>query len=537
MYFTAIVGERHRALPPKSSQYRHTIFLLLIVLFVFIFTTHAQNNTITALPYHESVHIETNELVYGQFAPVNENDGLIAERHGDDKLIGQAWGDYDNDGWIDLYVTDSEGANTLFHNEEGTLVKSPLSEQVALTYIKSSGTVFADYDNDGWLDLYVVNDGDANILFHNEKGEGFIDVTETANVGDSSHGRSASWGDYDKDGDLDLYIANWSCSPNCGHPSQGDRDTLYRNNNDGTFTDVTRSLLNNKVYGAGFIGSFIDFDNDGDLDIYLVNDAFVNPIGNALWRNDGAGCNSWCFTEISEATGSDTVLMGMGLLTGDIDNDMDVDFFFSNAGAAVLLQNQGNTFSNMTEANGLLLPNLPVSWGTILVDFDNDGWRDIYLAVTETLPARSTDDFVFINSGDGTFTALESDLTHTGHTLGVAYADYDNDGWVDLVLGNYDEGYYLYHNEGARLSDHARTSIILEGTQIIGSRVIIEADGISQMQDIQCGSSLGSGNASDLYFGLGTAQIFELTVIWPDGTQQSFSDLSANQRYVIQYAN
>jgi enediyne biosynthesis protein E4 len=511
------------------------ILLFGIILSVFVVSAHAQDSNITALLYYPPINTGNNNLLYSQFAPANENGGLIAERQGDDKLIGQAWGDYDNDGWLDLYVTDSEGANILFHNEEGILVISTLSEQVALTYIKSSGTVFADYDNDGWLDLYVVNDGDANVLFRNENGISFVDVTETANVGDTSHGRSASWGDYDNDGDLDLYIANWSCSPHCGHPSQGDRDTLYRNNGDGTFRDVTSSLLNKKVYGAGFIASFIDFDNDGDLDIYLVNDAFVNPVGNALWRNDGAGCNSWCFTEISEETNSDTVLMGMGLLTGDIDNDMDVDFFFSNAGAAVLLQNQGNTFSNMTEANGLLLPNLPVSWGTILTDFDNDGWRDIYLAVTETLPARSTDDVIFINSGDGTFTALEADLTHTGYTLGVAYADYDNDGWVDLVVGNYDEGYYLYHNEGARLSDNARTTIILEGAQIIGARVIVEANGIAQMQDVQSGSSLGSGNASDLYFGLGTAQIFDLTVIWTDGRQQSFSGLAANQRYVVQY--
>jgi hypothetical protein len=511
------------------------IFLLLIVLVLLSANTYAQDTAITTLPYQTPVATKSVDLLYGQFAPANENRGLIAERNGDDKLIGQAWGDYDNDGWVDLYVTDSEGANVLFHNERGQLLVSPLSEQVALTHIRSSGTIFADYDNDGWLDLYVVNDGDANILFRNVDGQAFVDVTEEAKVGDTAHGRSASWGDYDKDGNLDLYVANWSCSPYCGHPTVGDKDVLYRNNGDGTFSNVTRSLLNNKVYGAGFIGSFIDFDNDGDLDIYLVNDAFINPIGNALWRNDGAGCEGWCFTEISEQTGTNTVLMGMGLLTGDIDNDMDADFFFSNAGAAVLLQNQGQNFINMTESSGLLLPNLPISWGTILVDFDNDGWRDIYLAITETMPARTTDDVMFINSGDGTFTAIESDLTHTGHSLGVAYADYDNDGWVDLVVGNYDEGYYLYHNEGARLSDHARTSIILQGAQAVGARVIVESNGLSQMQDVQYGSSLGSGNATDLYFGLGIAETFNLVVIWPDGTQQNFSGLTANQRYIVQY--
>lgn len=517
------------------SRSLHILLIVVIALFV-TRQVEAQTN-ITAYPYEQSISTATDldNLYYGQFAPANANGGLIATREGTDRLIGQAWGDYNNDGWQDLYVTDSGGANTLFLNQQGNLVESPLSEQVALSDSPSSGTVFADYNNDGWLDLYVVNDGAANVLFHNDNGTAFVDVTAEANVGDEQHGRSASWGDYDNDGDLDLYVANWSCSPSCGHPSLGDRDTLYRNNGDGTFTDVTRRTLSSKVNGAGFIGSFVDFDNDGDLDIYLVNDSFVNPVGNALWRNDGAGCASWCFTEISEDTGSDTILMGMGLSTGDVDNDMDVDFFFSNAGPAVLLQNQGNTFTNMTEPIGLMPPDAPVSWGTVFIDINNDGWRDIYLAVSDTVPSRATDNAVYLNTGDGTFTPVVTDQTHTGHTLGVAYADYDNDGWVDIVVGNHDEGYYLYHNEGARLHDNTRTSIQLTGTQIIGARVIVEANGISQLQDIQCGSSLGAGNATDLYFGLGDATEFSVTVHWSDGTEQSFTNLASNQRYVIQY--
>ncbi len=527
----------------NERDYSRSLFnRLYIVIVSVIFSlscslVQGQSDAITALPFEESISTNTEDLYYGQFSAANENGGLIAARVGTEKLIGQAWGDYNNDGWQDLYVTDSGGANTLFLNQEGNLVISPLSEQVALAELPSSGTVFADYDNDGWLDLYVVNDGEANVLFRNDAGMGFVDVTDEANVGDTLHGRSASWGDFDADGDLDLYVANWSCSPSCGYPSSGDRDTLYRNNGDGTFTDITRRSLRSKVEGAGFIGSFVDFDNDGDLDIYLVNDSFVNPVGNALWRNDGAGCEAWCFTEISEDTGSNTVLMGMGLSTGDIDNDMDVDFYFSNAGPAVLLQNQGNTFTNMTESVGLMPPDAPISWGTVLIDYDNDGWRDIYLAVSDRTPSRETDNLLQRNLGDGTFTTIADESTHTGHTLGVAYADYDNDGWVDLVVGNHDEGYYLYHNEGAQLNDNSRTSIQLTGTQIIGARVIVAANGLTQMQDIQCGSSLGAGNATDVYFGLGDAMTFDVTIQWTDGTEQTFSDLEANQRYVITYAN
>jgi hypothetical protein len=178
----------------------------------------------------------------------------------------------------------------------------------------------------------------------------------------------------------------------------------------------------------------------------------------------------------------------------------------------------------------------PISWGTVLADFNNDGWRDIYLAITESLPARNTDDALFMNAGDGTFVAVETDYTHTGHTLGVAYADYDNDGWVDIVVGNHDEAYYLYHNEGARLSKNNRTTIILKGTQNIGARVILTANSLQQMQDLQAGSSLGAGNANELYFGLGNAEHFSLVVIWPDGKEQNFEQLSANQGYIVHYA-
>ena len=148
-------------------------------------------------------------------------------------------------------------------------------------------------------------------------------------------------GDLTGDNLADLYVANWSCTPNCGRPSEGDKDNLYHNNGDGTFTDVA-DLLSHQTWGAGFIAGFVDFDDDGDLDIYLVNDEFLNPVGNALWRNDGAGCDGWCFTDVSQAAGADQRVMGMGLAVGDPDNDLDFDFYFSNVGPMTLLVNQGD---------------------------------------------------------------------------------------------------------------------------------------------------------------------------------------------------
>jgi len=201
---------------------------------------------------------------------------------------GQAWGDYDNDGWLDLYVTGGLTENVLYHNEQdGTFSVSPYAAAVAMPGAVSGGVGWGDYDNDGWLDLYVLVKG-ANVLFHNENGAGFRDVTATAGVGDERNSQSGAWGDYDNDGYLDLYVVNWSCVPDCDPVDFAThQDVLYHNNGNGTFTDVSNLLVYEKLLGAGFAASFVDYDNDRDLDIYVINDEFQNPIGNVLFRNDG----------------------------------------------------------------------------------------------------------------------------------------------------------------------------------------------------------------------------------------------------------
>ena len=226
------------------------------------------------------------------FADVSRQAGIVDNRvAGIEMSAGIAWGDYNNDGWIDLYVTDPIGRNTLYRNNgDGTFSVSDLTDQVALFNTYSQGATFADYDNDGWKDLLVVNWGQDH-LFRNEQGKGFVNVTSRAGITGERNSKSASWGDYDNDGYLDLYIANWSCYPKCGRQPDGEPDRLYHNNGDGTFTEVP-DLLKGGVTGAGFIVNFTDYDNDGDLDLYLLNDEFINPIGNNHRRNDGPGCNA-----------------------------------------------------------------------------------------------------------------------------------------------------------------------------------------------------------------------------------------------------
>ncbi len=475
------------------------------------------------------------------FSPVNPYAGISESRQGTERLIGQAWGDYDQDGWFDLYLTDPAGPNLLYRNNgDGTFELAPFADTVSLPEARSAGAIFADYDNDGFPDLYVLNRNEPNVLFHNEGGAGFVDVTAQAGVGDPYDGKTAAWGDYDEDGFLDLYVANWSCNPDCGRPTTGDTDGFYHNNGDGTFTNVTR-LLSTKVDGGGFVASFVDYDNDGDSDIYLINDEFVSDDGNALWRNDGAGCDGWCFTDVSEASGANTHLMGMGLATTDYDNDGDFDFYFSNMGPMVLLQNQGDgTFLDTATLAGVDVGISTEGWGTVPLDYDNDGLQDLYLAVSDVMPNGTPEDALFHNRGDGSFDTMTG-LGEEGRTMGVAYADYDRDGWVDLVLGDFESGYTLYHNDMATQSDNDSISVRLFGggpinRDAIGARVYLTTtDGSVQMQELHAGSSLGAGNALELYFGLGDNQVLALVIHWPDGTTQAHNQLAANHSYTFTY--
>jgi hypothetical protein len=442
------------------------------------------------------------------------------------------------------------------NNRDGTFSISPLSDSVSLPGLKSGGTVWADYDNDGWPDLYVLAHG-ANVLFHNDRGRGFTDVTAQAGVGDGGKGSSATWGDYDNDGYLDLYVVNWACYPEC-EPLDPElaRDRLYHNNGDGTFSDATHLLVHEKLLGAGFTASFVDFDDDGDSDIYVVNDALKNPIGNVLWRNDGPGCNGWCWADASTETGAGVLIEGMGLAVGDYDNDLDLDFYFSNmVNPMALLQNENGAFVDVAGSAGVAVgPSSAVGWGTAFLDYNNDGWQDLYLATTGFVQPTLDEppqgmhfgytDYLFENDGAGAFVDVTPPTWSQEPTpgMGLAYADYDNDGWVDYVLGNWNQGYALYRNRGAATNtDQNWLTIRLEGggainRDAVGARVYLKSsDGQVQMQEVKCGSSLGAGHDMALHFGLGQAGVEQVVVLWPDGTFKEYNQVPLNQVWKIEY--
>lgn len=474
--------------------------------------------------------------------------------------IGQAWGDYDGDGWVDLYVTGNLEPNVLYRNKgDGTFSESKFSGKLALTEMRSGGAVWTDYDNDGKKDLYVLNHG-ANTLFRNT-GSGFLDVTSTAGVGDTGKGSTATWGDYDSDGKLDLYVTNWSCYPECDPIDERlAQDRLYHNNGDGTFEDVSNLLGFEKLLGAGFTASFGDFDGDQDADIYVVNDALWNPIGNVLWRNDGPDedgtCGGWCWTDASTETGAGVVIEGMGLAVGDYDNDLDLDLYFSNmVNPNALMQNTGNGFfRERAKKAGVDTINGPtVGWGTSFLDYDNDGWLDLFMSTTSFRnidPDTPPDgmhfghpNLLYHNEGDGTF----SNKTPANwyeiprRSMGVATADYDQDGAVDFITGDWDSGYRLYRNKTANRLDNQWISLRLTGggnvnRDAIGARVYITTDdGQIRMQEVKSGSSLGAGNDTALHFGLGDSSVTWVMVHWPDGRVQFVDGIRMNRLSEIAY--
>ena len=491
-----------------------------------------------------------HDATWDEFAGEDFTRGYLA--------VGQAWGDYDNDGWVDLFVSGGLNASTLYrNNQDGTFGISEFSADVSLADVWTGGAVWADYDNDGWRDLYVLAHG-ANVLLHNEAGEGFLDVTSSAGVGDTGKGSTAAWGDYDGDGFLDLFVANWACHPEC-QPADAAlaSDRLYRNRGDGSFTDVSDLLDDTKLQGAAFAASFVDFDSDGDPDIYVVNDKAQHPIGNVMWRNDGAGCDGWCWSDASSETGSKILKHGMGLAVGDYDNDLDLDLYFSDmVEPMALLENLGARFHNATKAAGVGVgPGSVVGWGTAFFDFDNDGWLDLFLATTELV--RTFDEaapeaegmlfpnpnVLFENRGDGTFVEVTppSWRQRPEPSMGVAYADYDHDGLIDFVVGNFDRGYRLYRNAGLAGADNHWLTVRLEGRppvnrDAIGARVFVTtSDGLTRMQEVKSGSSLGAGNDTALHFGLGEATISAVRVLWPDGTSVVFEEVAADSIWQLVY--
>ena len=487
----------------------------------------------------------------------------------DDILMdtGAAFFDYDRDGDLDLYMTNRIGPNRLWRND-GHRVFVDVAATVGADGggHDGSGVAAADYDNDGDLDLYLAN-SDGDVLLKNQLTETrtatFLDVTATAFPGITTpqRGTSASWGDYDKDGYLDLYITNHRALPGT---AVGSQDRLFYNNGDGTFTDVSSLLMagdsngdgnDDNIGGYGFIASWTDYDNDGDLDIFLINDCPFGPVGTKLFRNDGGTDPlDWRFTEVSENVGAADCRNGMGIAVGDYDRDGWPDYFYTNIYSPLLLHNDGGSFTDVTAAAGLEQDYVPdtgkkrVTWGTIFFDYDLDGFLDLAVAAGTLTVVTNNDpqpNLLYHNDGNGlTFTDVSqgSGFDDPGRGRTVIMGDYDNDGDPDLFLVNYGEPCHLYRNDLANTTGYHWLILDLQGAgpplsnrDGIGAKIeLTTPDGVEQYWETHSGTSLGGGSDLAAYFGLNDNNVAsEIQVTWPDGAIQTLTDVAGNQRTKI----
>jgi hypothetical protein len=488
---------------------------------------------------------------------------------------GVALIDYDNDGNLDIYFVNSltvdlvrskgKTRSALYRNRgDGTF--ADVTDRAGVGDIGwGMGAAVADYDNDGFDDIYVTCVGPNRLLKNNGDGT-FRDVTERAGVGDPRWSAGASFVDYDNDGHLDLFVANYvsfdfknlpefgkdktcqfkgiavQCGPR-GLP--GDGDSLYRNNGDGTFTDVTKKAGvpdPNGYYGMGVIAS--DFDEDGLTDIFVANDSTPN----FLYRNLGDGT----FKDIAFVSGTALNENGaaqgcMGVTVADYDHDGRLDLFVTNFDDDynTLYHNDGrNSFTDASYAAKVAAVSFPyVGWGTKFFDYDNDGWVDLFVANGHVYPQIKSfhqRNFVHRNLRDGTFAEVAEQLgapfAEKRAGRGAAFGDIDNDGDVDIVINNLDGAPLLLRNDGG----DANNSVLVKTIGVkanrggVGARVKVVSGDLVQKDEVRSGDSYVSQSDLRLHFGLERRMKIDLIEVrWPGGAVDRVTDAKVNSVITI----
>ena len=485
---------------------------------------------------------------------------------------GAAFFDYDADGDPDLYfvngaplpgyVAQEVPTNCLYRNNgDGTFTDVTEESGVGDTGY-GHGCAVGDYNNDGQLDLYVTNYG-TNRLYRNNGDGTFTDVAEIAGVTEPRWSSSCAFADYDRDGNLDLYVVNYIVfdideNPWCGLKEKGIRaycepdnfpaqsDTLFRNNGDGTFTDVTESAGIYKTTGKGLGVVWGDYNNDGVSDIYVANDSTEN----FFYHNNGDGTFEEVGFMVGVALSEDGAAEnGMGTAFGDWNNDGWFDLTVTNYAQQTntLYHNDADGF--FTDATATTktaqLTYSYLGWATAFIDYDNDGYQDLFVAnghLHENLAELGQQgtygqrNLLFRNNYNGTFTEVSETLGH-GMKLedvsrGATFADYDSDGDIDIVVTNSNTAPRLLRNDGGNQKNYLQIRLIATKgtTDAIGSRVKITTGELTQTREVRSGDGYLSQRDLMLHFGVADyAQIDSIEIQWQSGAKQLIKSVPANQ--------
>lgn len=499
---------------------------------------------------------------------------------------GVALLDYDGDGFLDIYLvngadmpslvkTGPKYYNRLFHNN-GNGTFTDVTERAGVAGAGyGMGAAVGDYDNDGWPDIYVVN-VNGNQLFHNNGNGTFTDVTAKAGVsgglldGQKMWSISAGWFDYNNDGLLDLFVSNYCrwdpqhepscsglngrgyCHPNSFAPLP---NTLYRNNGDGTFTDVSQETGIGAVRGKGMGVAFADYDGDGFMDIFVANDNSPN----LLFHNVGGKKFAEVALKAGVAYNEDgEAIAGMGVDFRDVNNDGLPDLWHTaseNETFPLFLNRGAGTFVNATQSSRLALLTRSMSgWSNGVVDLDNDGWKDLVVArgnVMDNIDQISRHfhyaepNTVLRNLGNGTFEDVSAgtgaDFQRPVPNRGLAYGDLDNDGRVDLVVTALGKPVRLFHNVTDTQNHWLALKLVGKKSNRmgIGAQIRLEtADGGEQYQTVTTSTGYAASSDPRAHFGLGGAsKARAIEIRWPSGVRQILTDVPADRVLKVEEAH
>ncbi len=438
--------------------------------------------------------------------------------------------DVNGDGWDDVFITNgpfSGQNNMLFLNNQNNTFTAVTDEAIVQDNDRSDGASFADADNDGDVDAFVVTfgangQGKKNYFYRND-GDGSFTYEPNIAMGiPLTYSEMANWVDINNDQKLDLYITN----------SVGNLKNLYfENQGDMSFEGVTNLAITDEVRPSRSI-DWVDYDQDGDNDLYVTNEGNNR---NALYRNDGANA----FTQIFDLVIVDQIRSSAGSSWGDIDNDGDFDLFVANYGNSgqsnqLFINTNGSFVEDTSSIIGTPVTN---SFGSSFGDIDNDG--DLDLLVCNSFLAGQNTNFVYINDGSGHFSVdtTSSLATHQGWTFGCAFGDYDNNGWLDVLLANTineSETNSIYRNTG---SGNNWVKINLEGVDsnisAVGAEVfltsMINGEEVTQTRHVSAASGYCSQNSYSVHFGLGDGDtIDKISIEWPSGISEFYLDVPVN---------
>jgi len=486
---------------------------------------------------------------------------------------GAAFLDYDNDGLLDVFlVSGPGGSNRLYHNL-GNGKFADVTKEMGLEHTGwGQGVCAGDYDNDGYTDLFVTYWG-ANVLYRNLAGRNFEDVTAKAHLRQDRvrYNTGCAFLDYDNDGHLDLFVANYLKFDFADTPKPGensycwyrgvavacgprglpfDRNILYRNNGDGTFTDVSEASGISKParnYALGVLTG--DFNHDGFTDIYVACDQTPSIL--YINRGDGTFADE-ALMRGAALDDNGKALSGMGATAADYDGDGWPDIFRSNFSdeRETLYHNRGNgQFDDATLAAGMALNTRFVGWGCGFFDFDNDGWKDLLLFNGHVFPevdrlgidVHYKDRAVlYRNNGKGKFVDISESagpgILEKHSARGAAFGDYDNDGSVEVLVNNQNEPPSLLKQAGKPAGNWILLKLVgvKSNRSGIGARVRLTANGMTQSDEVRSGGSYLSQSDLRLHFGLGAARrIDRIEVFWPSGVHQVENNLPVNQVLTI----